>query len=82
MQQRAGTKINQRRRAGDRHHWHSFREGTSHAVNGAQFPDAIGRGKCTDAPNASITVGGIGGVEFIAGADILDIAFYYLVEET
>jgi hypothetical protein len=82
MEQRPRPEIDRRGRSGYYDDRNSFREGPGYAVDGAQLPDAECRGEGSDAPNARIAVGGIGCIEFVAGAYILQIALKRLIQET
>jgi len=71
MQQGSGLEIFHRRRTGYHDHRDPLGEGSRHAIEGAQFPHAKGLGESADTPEPSVAVGGVGGIKFIAGPDIL-----------
>ena len=82
MDQRAGSLGGGGGSAGDRHHRHVFGKGAGDAVDGAELAHAEGGRQRREALDAAVAVGGVGGVQLVAGADPGDVGMRHdLVEE-
>ena len=64
------------RRAADHHERAFFRVGTCNGIYQAQAAHVIGDAHCAHAVDARIGVGGVAGVEFVAGPDHPDGACF------
>ena len=82
MQQRPRAEIPHRRRAGDRHHRHPLGECAGQTVERAQLAHDVRRHIRPRALEAGVAIGGIGCIQLIAGAYVVDFALENFVEES